>query len=167
MTAVLALLGGTVEVARRGSIRTVDASDFFVGPLESAVGAGELATSAFFPALPPGTGTTFVEVARRHGDYAVCGVAAAVTLDPVGAVGSARAAYISVGATPVVLDLTDTVAGAAPTEADWAAAGRSARDQTDPEADIHASADYRTHLVGVLTERALREAAMAAAGAAA
>ena len=74
MTAVLALLGGSVRVARAGAGREVAAADFFVGPLESAVEPGELAVEAFFPALPPRSGTAFVEVARRHGDYAVCGV---------------------------------------------------------------------------------------------
>ena len=73
MTAVLALTGGSVEVTRQGSTRTVGAEEFFVAPLESAVEPGEMAVSAHFPAPPPDTGTAFVEVARRHGDYAVCG----------------------------------------------------------------------------------------------
>ena len=163
MTAVLALTGGSVEVARQGSSRTVPAADFFLGPLESACTGGELAISAFFPALPAGTGSTFVEVARRHGDYAVCGLAAAVTLDGAGAVVSARAAYISVAPTPLVLDLTPAVAGEAAAGADWFAAGELARSQTEPEADIHATADYRSHLVGVLTARALAQAAGRAA----
>jgi len=163
MTAVLALTGGSVEVARQGSSRTVSAAEFFLGPLESACTAGELAVSAFFPVLPAGTGSTFLEVARRHGDYAVCGLAAAVTLDDGGAVVSARAAYISVAPTPLVLDLTPAVAGASVAAADWSAAGELARSQTEPEADIHATADYRSHLVGVLTARALAEAAGRAA----
>jgi aerobic carbon-monoxide dehydrogenase medium subunit len=163
MTAVLALTGGHVEVAREGGTRTVPAADFFLAPLESALQPGELAVSAFFPAFPPGTGTTFVEVARRHGDYAVCGLAAAVTVSPDGTVASARAAYISVAATPLLLDLTDAVRGVAVVDADWAAAGELARGQVDPEADIHASADYRRHLVDVLTARALAEAAGLAA----
>ena len=163
MTAVLALTGGSVEVARLGSSRVVTAADFFLGPLESACTAGELAVSAFFPALPSGTGSTFIEVARRHGDYAVCGVAAAVTLDAAGAVSSARAAYISVAPTPLVLDLTSVVAGVTVADADWAAAAELARSQIEPEADIHATADYRSHLVGVLTSRALAEAARRAA----
>jgi carbon-monoxide dehydrogenase medium subunit len=163
MTAVLALTGGSVEVARQGSTRVVAAADFFLGPLESACVPGEIAVSAFFPSLPDRTGSTFVEVARRHGDYAVCGLAAAVTLDQDGAVISARAAYISVAPTPLVLDLTEAVGGASVADADWAAAGELARSQTDPEADIHATADYRSHLVGVLTGRALAEAAGRAA----
>jgi carbon-monoxide dehydrogenase medium subunit len=163
MTAVLALTGGGVEVARQGSSRVVSAQDFFLGPLESACTAGELAVSAFFPTLPAGTGSTFLEVARRHGDYAVCGLAAAVTLDDAGLVVSARAAYISVAPTPLVLDLTSAVAGESVADADWAAAGELARSQTEPEADIHATADYRSHLVGVLTARGLRQAAEQAA----
>jgi carbon-monoxide dehydrogenase medium subunit len=159
MTAVLALLGGSVELARKGSSRTVEAADFFLGPLESALQEGELAVAATFPAPPAGSGTAFVEVARRHGDYAVCGLAVAVALDDVGVVTSARAAYISVAPTPLVLDLTDAVAGQRAVEADWAAAGRLARGQAEPEPDIHASADYRAHLVEALTARALARAA--------
>jgi carbon-monoxide dehydrogenase medium subunit len=158
MTAVLALLDGTVRVASAGGARDVAAGDFFLGPLESAVQAGELAVEASFPVLPAGAGTEFVEVARRHGDYAVCGVAALVQLDATGAVSAARAAYLSVSATPLVLDLTEAAvpgSGAAP---DFAAAADAARGQLEPEADIHATADYRLHLAGVLTARALEGA---------
>jgi carbon-monoxide dehydrogenase medium subunit len=158
MTAVLALTGGSVQVASAQGRREVTAEGFFTGPLESDLAAGELAVSARFPAFPAGSGTTFVEVARRHGDYAVCGLAAVVTVAD-GVVTSARAAYVSVAPTPLVLDLTAAVAGAEPGAADWAAAGDLAGEQADPEADIHASADYRRHLVRVLTARALAEAA--------
>jgi carbon-monoxide dehydrogenase medium subunit len=154
MTAVLALLGGYMELARKGSTRAVAAEDFFVGPLESCIEPGELATHAYFPALPSRSGTAFIEVARRHGDYAVCGVAAAVTQDASGSVSSARCAYISVSPTPLVLDLTDAAA-----DSDFAAAGRMAQGLVEPESDIHATADYRRHLIGVLTTRALGAAA--------
>jgi aerobic carbon-monoxide dehydrogenase medium subunit len=159
MTAVLALLGGSVEVASRGERRTVMAGDFFIAPLESAMAAGELALSAFFPRPPGGTGTAFAEVARRRGDYAVCGVAAAVGLDDDLRIASARTAWISVGPTPVVIDVTEAVAAAPASTADWTAAGRLAASRVDPEPDIHATAEYRRHLVMVLAGRALREAA--------
>lgn len=162
MTAVLALTDGTVQVASAAGRREVRAADFFAGPLESSLRPGELAESVTFPAFAAGSGSTFVEVARRHGDYAVCGLAAVVTVGD-GVVRSARAAYISVGPTPLVLDLTEAVRGAEPAAADWAAAGRLAGEQVEPEADIHASADYRRHLVHVLTARALAEAAGRAA----
>lgn len=169
MTAVLALTGGTVTASRVGSTREIAAADFFLGPLESCLEAGELAVSARFPLFPQRSGSTFLEVARRHGDYAVCGVAAVVTLDETGSVVSARAAYISVAPTPLVLDLTEAVAGLAVGDGrdirdiDWASAGELAATQVDPEADIHATAAYRRHLVRVLTGRALAEAAGRAA----
>ena len=165
MTAVLALLGGSVELARPGSRRTVAAADFFLAPLESAVEPGELAVSAWFPAPPERTGTAFVEVARRHGDYALCGVAAAVTLDADGVVATARAAYLSVSPVPLVLDLSEAVAGQHPDAADWTPAAELARADVDPEGDIHASAEYRRHLAGVLTGRALAAATHATIGA--
>ncbi len=161
-TAVLALLGGEVELRSRAGARTVGAADFFLGPLESDVAAGELATSAWFPALPPRTGTAFREVARRHGDYAMCGVAAAVTLDAGGRVERARAAYISMGPTPVVLDLTDAVSGRVWDAADWAAAARQAEAALDPDPDLHATAAYRLSLALTLTRQGLAEAAQGA-----
>jgi len=168
MTAVLALLGGTVALASTQGERSVGAEEFFVGPLESCLAEGELAVSAFFPRPPGRAGSAWLELARRHGDYAMCGVGAVVTLDGDSRVVGARAGYISVGPTPVVLDLTDAVHGASVEPdgagADWEAAGRLAQAGVEPEADIHATAEYRRHLVGVLTARALRAAAADAAG---
>jgi len=158
MTAVLALTAGTAHVASATGRRDVPAADFFLGPLESALAPGELLEAVTFPAFAQGSGSAFVEVARRHGDYAVCGLAAVVTVAE-GVVASARAAYVSVGPVPQVLDLTAAVHGAEPGSADWAAAGDLAAGQVDPEGDIHATADYRRQLVRVLTGRALAEAA--------
>jgi carbon-monoxide dehydrogenase medium subunit len=151
LPAVLLLCGGTVELASVGATRTVAAGDFFVGPLESAVRPGELAVAATFPAPPPHTGCAFVEVSRRAGDYALAGLACTVTLDADGLISSALACYISVGPTPLLIDLTDAVAGST---VDWTAAGRAAQSVVEPDDDIHATADYRQHLVGVLTARA-------------
>jgi aerobic carbon-monoxide dehydrogenase medium subunit len=168
MTAVLALLGGVVELCSSTGHRRVAATDFFLAPLESDVRAGELATSAYFVRPPARTGSAWHEMSRRHGDYALCGVGALVTIDDDDRILAARAGYISVSSTPVVLDLTDAVGGmvaGAPADHDgWTAAGRLAESATDPEADIHATADYRRHLVGVLTARALRDAARHATG---
>ena len=96
MTAVISLLGGSVRLASARGERTVAAADFFLGPLESALEPGELALEASFPVLAPGGGTAFVEVARRHGDYAVCGVGALVELGEDGEV-AARAVRVPVG----------------------------------------------------------------------
>ncbi len=163
MTSVLALTGGSVTVATPGGPQTIDWADFFVGPLETSVHGPAVVTEAFFPALPPRSGTAFEEVSRRKGDYAVCGAGVTVTLDEDSRVSSARAAYISVGLVPEVHDLTEAVAGRTVAEADWAAAGALARTLVDPDGDLHASADYRRLLVGVLTERTLARAAEEAA----
>jgi aerobic carbon-monoxide dehydrogenase medium subunit len=164
LPAVLVLCGGTMELASAGGgSRRVAAADFFLGPLESALRPGELATTAEFPRPPLGSGSAWVEVARRHGDYAVCGVGVLVVLDQGLRVGSARAACISVGPVPVPVDLTDALGGQPHDAADWAAAGRLAAAAVDPEDDIHATAAYRRHLAGVLTARAARAAAAHAA----
>jgi aerobic carbon-monoxide dehydrogenase medium subunit len=163
MTSVLALTDGSVTVATPGGVETVPWRDLFVGPLETSLTGPALVTSAFFPALPERSGTAFAEVARRKGDYAVCGAGVVVTLDESRRVSAARAAYISVGLVPEVHDLTDAVAGQPVDKADWTAAGELARTLVEPDGDIHASADYRRLLVGVLTERTLTSAAAEAA----
>lgn len=153
MPAVLSLLGGSLRLTGTDGERLVAAEDLFLGPLESDVRAGELAVEASFPVLPKSAGCAFTEVSRRHGDYAVCGVGALVRLDAAGRVCLARAAYLSVAGTPLVLDLTDACGGAG-----FGEAARLAMSRVSPASDVHASASYRRHLVGVLTERALREA---------
>ncbi|MFI6815132.1 FAD binding domain-containing protein [Nonomuraea sp. NPDC050328] len=160
LPAVLAVLGGSVRLARHPGgpgreplVREVAARDFFTGPLESAAEPGELAVSAFFPDLPPRSGAAFHEVARRHGDYALAGVCAVVTLDEAGAVAVARAACVGVAPVPLVVDVSEQA------RAGWPAAAQAVRQATEPEEDIHASADYRRHLVGVLAERAFEQAA--------
>jgi carbon-monoxide dehydrogenase medium subunit len=158
LPAVLALLGGTVRVAGLGGERAVAASEFFLGPLESDVQPGELATEAVFPALTPGTGTGFAELSRRRGDYAVCALAALAGLRDDGRVAHARAAYLPVGPRPVLVDLTEAVAGLPGDARDFGVAAALARARVEPVSDLHASAAYRRHLAGVLTERALREA---------
>jgi carbon-monoxide dehydrogenase medium subunit len=159
LPAVLLLLGGAVTARSVRGERTVPAAKLFTGPLETSLADDELAVAAHFPTPPPRTGTSVVEVARRHGDYAVCGVVAAVTLDDAGLVRSARAAYVSAGDALAPVDLGEPVAGAAPASADWRAAGELARVSVATEDDLHATAAYRSRLVAVLTERALREAA--------
>lgn len=162
MPAVLALLDGCVTLVSTAGRRTVAAEDFFVGPLESCVRPGELAVSATFRTPPSRTGSAWLEVSRRHGDYGLCGVGVLVTLDPDLRVTAARGAFISVGPTPVLVDLTDAVIGQHVDAADWTAAGALAVGAVDPEDDIHATATYRRHLAGILTARAAREAAQEA-----
>jgi aerobic carbon-monoxide dehydrogenase medium subunit len=157
MPAALMLLGGSVEAAGPSGRRTVPAAEFFVGPLESALAADEVAVRAAFPHPPAGTGASWVELARRHGDYALVGVGALVRLVD-GMVASARVALISVGLTPVVVDVTAPCGGAAYDRVDWESALDVITAAIEPEGDIHATAEYRAHLARVLSARALHQA---------
>lgn len=154
LPAVLALLGGTVELASASGSRTVAAAEFFTGPLETTARPDELAVDAYFPAAPERSGCAFEEVAQRQGDYALAGVAVLVRLDDELRVESVRAAYVGLGSPPPVLDLTELAAG--PVRDDRLRAYVAER--IEPETDIHATAEYRRHLAGVLTDRALRVA---------
>ncbi|HSK26326.1 MAG TPA: xanthine dehydrogenase family protein subunit M [Jiangellales bacterium] len=159
MTAVLVLCDGEVVLARREGERTVAAEDFFLGPLESALQPGELATSVLFRRPREGSGSAWHEVSRRHGDYAVCGVGALVSLDADRRVRAARVAYVSMGDVPATVDVLGPVEDRPVDSADWAAAARLAVAGQRPDGDIHASAAYRSHLAEVLTARALADAA--------
>ena len=152
LPAVLRLLGGSVDVVGPRGRRTIPADDLYVGPLESSVRPDEIAVEAFFPALAAGAGVAFAEIARRHGDYAMCGVAALVRLggdDDDEQVVEARLGYLSVCDVPTVVDVT----GVAVEDA-----GDVALRSLDPADDIHGTAHYRSQLVRVLTERVLRAA---------
>lgn len=164
LPAVLALLDGYVELASTEGRRRVAARDYLLGPLESDTRSGELAVAAAFPVPGPRTGSAVLELARRHGDYALAGVAATVTLDEDRRVGRARAAFLGVGGTPVVVELDAALVGQPHDALDVEAAVQQAREAIDPEDDIHATASYRRHLAGVLLGRSLEQAAVDAAG---
>ena len=156
MPVVLRLLGGSLDVASVRGRRTIAADDLFAGPLESTLDHDEIAVEAFFPALAAGAGVGFEEIARRHGDYALCGVAGLVERDG-DRVTSARTGYLSVCDVPTVVDLTPALAGGLDDGALDAAADL-ALDALEPADDIHATADYRAQLARVLTARVLRAA---------
>ena len=102
--------------------------------------------SAFFPALAPARGVAFEEIARRHGDYALCRRRRAGRRATTGA----RRRYLSVSDVPTVVDLTRRCR-----RSGW---GEAALEQLDPADDIHATAAYRAQLVRVLTARVVRAA---------
>lgn len=159
MPAVLLLTDGSVQARSATGDRDIAATDFFVGPMESALRPDELAVSATFGVTRGRTGTAIRETTRRHGDYALAGVAVIVTADAGGAVQTARAAYFSVADTPRLVDLGAVLHGIdvrSRVELDQAADLGTA--QLDPAADIHATAEYRLHLARTLTVRALTDA---------
>lgn len=158
MPMVLTLLGGTLAVASASGTRDIAATDLFVGPLETSLGHGEIATRASVPAIAARHGVAIDEISRRHGDYALCGVAAIVGSSSAGVIETVRAGYLSVSETPMVIDLSETFADGTASASNLAAAAEIAMQAVDPEADIHATADYRRHLAGVLTRRVVAEA---------
>jgi aerobic carbon-monoxide dehydrogenase medium subunit len=158
MPAVLCLTGGAVHaVGADGRERDIPAEEFFVGPLESALAPDEVAVAATFGALAPESGASWVELARRKGDYALVGVGAVVRSGG-GVVQQARVALISVGLTPVVVDVTEACADSPYDRIDWTEAADLISAATEPEGDIHATAEYRSHLARVLSTRALQQA---------
>jgi carbon-monoxide dehydrogenase medium subunit len=151
MPMVLRLLEGSVDVASVRGRRTIPAAELFIGPLESTLAHDEIAVEAFFPALPAGAGVAFQEIARRHGDYALVGVAAVVDTEG-DEVTRARLGFVSVSDVPVIVDVTAPLTDP---EGDPAAAALA---ELEPADDIHATADYRAHLVRVLVPKVLAAA---------
>lgn len=149
MPTVLALLGGSVEVEGPSGRRTIRAEELFLGPLQSSLHHDEIAVAAYFPALAPGAGVAFDEIARRHGDYALVGAAALVEEERI------RVGYLSVSDVPTVVDLSGVA------DDDLADAALA---QLEPQDDIHATAAYRAQLVRVLTARVVRSAREMAEG---
>lgn len=161
----IALATEATIVARsvRGE-RAIPAAEFFTGFLTTALEPDELVVSVRFPAAAAWTGTAFLEVAPRHGDYALAGVAAAVTMAN-GAVGEARIAFVGVDATPVRgIAGERLLAGEEPAAEALVEAGYAAAADLEPVTDVHATAAFRRHLAGVLARRALERAVERACG---
>jgi len=154
MPSVLVLTDGFVEAVGPSGRREITASDFFLGPLETTLAEDELVEAVRFGRFVPGTRTAFLESSRRHGDYALAGVAVAVEVAE-GVVRSARVAFVSVTPVPTVLDLTPVLAGRSVSAAAPDEVVEAVREHVDPEGDIHATADYRRMLAAELTRRAL------------
>jgi carbon-monoxide dehydrogenase medium subunit len=158
LPAVMVALGARFRLERRGGEREVAAADFYGGLFATALEPGEMLTAVEIPPWPARTGSAFVEVSRRRGDYAMAGLAAVASVDADGRCGAARLVYLSVGDAPVVVTAGEAMAGEMPSQALFAAVAQAAAAQLDPVSDIHASAEYRRHLAGVLARRALATA---------
>jgi CO/xanthine dehydrogenase FAD-binding subunit len=146
--------------SREREERWVDASDFFLGPLTTVLAPDELLTEIELPPMPGNAGWGFVEVARRHGDYALMGVAAVVALEPAGECSHVRVTYVNAGGTPMRGWAPEQLlVGQRPdVEIFHAAADAAAASDIDPMGDVHATPAYRRHLARVLTVRALEKA---------
>ena len=153
-------LDARLRVQSSQSERWVDARDFYVDLFATDLQPDELLVEIAVPDLPPRTGWAFDEVARRHGDYAMAGAAATVTLAADGSIVAARLVYLSVGDYPTeAFQAEAALIGEQPTSAAIRAAAEIAAAQDiAPGSDIHASAAYRRHLAKVLAERVLARA---------
>ena len=139
--------------------RRLAARAFFRSALTTALAADEMVTRVELPFLPPGTGWGFEEVARRAGDFALAAAAATLTLAG-GKVAEARLAVMGAHDTPLRIDRAEALLAGEPVGREAVgAAAKAARDAVEPYDDLHASADFRRHLVEVLARRALESAA--------
>lgn len=155
LPAVMVALDATFVLRSAGTERRIKSGEFFTGLFATALSPGELLIAVEIPPRAPRAGSAFLEVARRHGDYALAGVAAEVTLDPAGRVAAARVALLSVGDGPVLARATTSLLGHIPDEKSIIAVAEAVREEVDPPSDIHADAKYRRQLATVLTRRAL------------
>jgi aerobic carbon-monoxide dehydrogenase medium subunit len=158
LSAVCSALKASVVIRGAGGERVVAMSDFHVGPFMTAVADGELLTEVRIP-LRPGAGSAHEKVERRAGDFAIAAVSAAVWLDG-DTISDAGVALAAVGPTTVeVSRAEELLRGQVPAEDLFEKAGDLAAEDCMPVADGRGPADYKRHLAGVLTKRALRRAA--------
>ncbi len=166
LPAVAVALRARMRLQSARGERWVEARDFFVGPLTTLLEPDEILVEVALPPPPPQSGWAFLEVSRRHGDYAQVGLAAGVSLDEAGRCREARLVFLSVGGQPVeAREAARLLEGAPPSaEAVAAAADKASQDEMEPTGDIHASSAFKKHLARVLTGRALRLAFARAKG---
>jgi aerobic carbon-monoxide dehydrogenase medium subunit len=152
LPACLLALGGEVDVAGPRGARTVAVDDFFKGLFETALASGDVITAIRVPAATTQTRVGFAEFARRHGDYALVGLAACARAEGK-RLGDLRLAYFGVDATPVRARRAERALAEGDVDA---AVGALAQD-LDPSADVHASGAVKAHLAGVLLRRVARQ----------
>ena len=167
LPAVMLALDAHIGVRGRAGARAIAAADFFLGLFTTALAPEEIVVDVTVPALAPHSGWAVDEVARRHGDFALAGAAAVVTLDATGHVATSRIGLFGVHDRAVRASHAEGVLhGQRPTTAAIAEAAAAAASQdVDPPTDVHASSAYRRHLVAVMVRRVLTQAAARAAAA--
>lgn len=152
------LLDATLTIVGPEGVRTLPAADFFEGALTTVLDDAEIVTEIALPALPPETSWGFREVARRAGDFAMAASAVTLTAQD-GAVAEARVAVMGVHDRALRVPAAEAaLTGTTAEDAAIAAAVAAVRDAVEPDDDLHATADFRRHLIGVMVERALIDA---------
>ena len=158
LPAVARALDAEFVVRSRPGDRVVQAADWFEGYLATARRPDEILVEVRFPTAGPGTGAAFEEVARRHGDFAIVGLAVSLTLAD-GAISDARLAFSGVADVPVrAADAEDLLVGNRPSPELFEEAARRATAGLDPPADLHGSSEYRKKIAATLVRRGLQAA---------
>jgi carbon-monoxide dehydrogenase medium subunit len=160
LATVTVALNGRLRLRSQKGERWIPADEFFIGSFTSVLEPGELLVEINLPGLPERSGWSLMEVARRHNDFALMGVAVVVQLDNNGSCKDANIVFLSAGDRPAqARQAAKLLKGQKPTaEAIRAAADTAASADIDPAGDIHATAEFRRHLANVLTRRALQDA---------
>jgi carbon-monoxide dehydrogenase medium subunit/6-hydroxypseudooxynicotine dehydrogenase subunit alpha len=162
---VMAALDARFRVRSTRGERVLDAGEMFVGQLEPGIEPDELLIEIEVPPVAAGTGTAFVEFARRHGDFALGGVAALVELDAEGICRSAAISLLGAGPTPLRSAEAEAFLVGGPVDVTTAPeAAKLAVADASPTGDLHGSASYRRDLIETLTRRALLAAGERAGG---
>ena len=159
LPAVARALDAEFVVRGQSGERVVPAAQWFEGFLTTSRRPDELLVEVRFPTAGRGTGISFQEVARRHGDFAIVGLAASLTLSD-GAISDARLALAGMSDVPVrAAAAEDLLVGERPSTELFDEAARRATDDVDPPADLHGSSDYRKTVAAAIVRRGLRAAA--------
>jgi carbon-monoxide dehydrogenase medium subunit len=164
-TLLTAMRGELVAQGPSGR-RTIDAKDFFQFIFTTALEPDELLVEAALPVLDPDEGWAFIEFARRHGDYAVAGVAATVKLAQDGSVARARLAACGISTTPALLSNCEhALVGNTPSDELFAQVGDLAKDEVTVSDDTATTKAYRQHVLAGLVQRSLKLALTRTGGA--
>jgi len=160
LPAVLLAHEGSVQVQGPRGTRQIAAIDLFRAYLTTALEPDEILTEVRFPRYPAGTGWCFMEESRRHGDFAMVGVAVLLRLDTARQCTHVAVVLCGVGGVPhKVAAAPALLLGRTVDDACLRDVAQTAASEIEPESDLHASTEFRRHLSAVLTQRALRKAA--------
>lgn len=161
---LMKLLDAKITLISSKGTRIVDADDFFIGALTSDVQENELVTEINLPALPQGAGWAFEEVARRAGDFALAATGVVLHVEH-GKVTEARIGVMGVADTPMRINDAETILfDQACDQATLDEVVKAVLQAIEPSTDLHASAEYRLHLIGILVRRAVNTAWLRATG---
>jgi carbon-monoxide dehydrogenase medium subunit len=159
LPALSLLLGCQFSLARKGGVRVVPATEFFPGYLATAIEPGEILTEIRVPKWRAGSAWAIDEIARRKGDFALVGVALRAEPDDGGTLEDVAIVMFGVGGKPQLINSAEALLkGRRVDQAVLRAFGQAVAEELDPDSDIHASADYRKEVGGVLARRVLESA---------